>query len=111
MPLIYAITFVALGLLIWFDTSAFIEYLKLFRLTWLFKVADYLKIEYPGSYQDFLLEYFPGFLSSLVSCPICTSVWLGIASVFIYGLSALSMPCVTFAGLLLYKAGKKIIIK
>jgi hypothetical protein len=103
-----AIPAVALALLIWFDTEAFIEYMNAFGLGNIMKTKQYKDMEYPGSYQDFLLEYYPCFGTRLISCPICMSVWFAILCCTWF--SILSMPLVSFSGLLLYKLSRKVIL-
>lgn len=110
MGVIVGICFVALTLLVWFDTDAFIEYVKLFKLEKWFKVDQFLEIEQSPDfgYREFLLEYHNNFFTRLIACPICTSVWLGFC-VSIFTSLTLS-PVFALGGLLLYKWSRKLII-
>lgn len=67
-------------LIIWFDTSAFVEYVKLLKIDWLFGVEDY---ERERNKNGPLLEYYEwldlkysNFMTKLISCPICVAFWL-----------------------------------
>lgn len=99
MTTIAAICAVAYFLYVWLKLDTFIEYMKL--LPGKPFVKEYLDMEYPNTYPEYLLEYKPGFLANLLSCPICMSFWLGAASTAFVGLTA--WPIVTFFGLLGYK--------
>lgn len=78
-------------LVVWLRTNAFVEYMRLFHLTSLFHVSDYLKIQgdgYGGSYIDFLAEYYhESFFVRLFICPVCLSFWLGLVVVLFTGLA------------------------
>ena len=83
---------IALVLYAWLETDAFVEYFKLFRLDrgLLFsflKVNEYEEyisknLEEDMTYPDFLSYECGNFLTTLISCPICLSVWLSIFSGF-----------------------------
>ena len=73
------ISFVALFLLIWFKTEAFVEYAKLIHISKFFKIELYEEMKNNGadmSYHEFLLEHFNMFGTRLITCPICVSTWL-----------------------------------
>lgn len=76
----FAVCFV---LLVWFETNAIVEYLRL----WGFK--KYFKIEEFGnstlsSYPTYLIVTYPNFFTKLLNCPICVGFWLNIGcSVFV----------------------------
>jgi hypothetical protein len=88
--------FLGYALFIWFRTNAFAEYINLFRLDRFFYISQYNELVdngYSSSYLDFLKEYFYDlFLVRLVSCPICLSFWIGLLTVFIFGVSPLVIP-------------------
>lgn len=65
----------------WFDGAKFfLEYVKLFRLSWLFKsVENFNKIKAQGAninYLDYRMEYYDSFVTRLVTCPKCLSLWI-----------------------------------
>lgn len=101
---------VALVLLVWFETDAFNEYCKLFKLTNFFHLDEFnttLKDGSTLSYPDFLREFHDSFFTRLISCPICSSVWLsGLCSLFV-GLS--SVGVIALLGLIIYKLTAKLI--
>ena len=92
MEIAIASSSIALVLYAWLETDAFVEYFKLFRLDrgLLFsflKVNEYEEyisknLEEDMTYPDFLSYECGNFLTTLISCPICLSVWLSIFSGF-----------------------------
>jgi hypothetical protein len=92
MEIAIASSSIALVLYAWLETDAFVEYFKLFRLDrgLLFsflRVNEYEEyisknLEEDTTYPDFLSYECGNFLTTLISCPICLSVWLSIFSGF-----------------------------
>lgn len=100
MEVISSICLLALILTVWFKTTAFVEYMHLFRLDKWFHVQDYTDVQSDQAFPDFLKEYYNNFFTRLISCPICLSIWLGfIISLFT---SILAFPVITFFGLSSY---------
>ena len=70
----------ACGLVIlWFDTSFLIDYLKLFRLTRFTYIEEYEKELFDNpdiKFLDFVSIKEPNFLNKLLACPYCLSFWL-----------------------------------
>jgi len=70
----------ACGLIVlWFDTSFFVDYLKLFRLTKFTYIEEYEKelFENPDlNFLDFAYIKEPSFLNKLLSCLYCFSFWI-----------------------------------
>ena len=75
-------------ILIWLRTNAFAEYMRLFRLSCFFKLAEYNKLHadgYDGSYVDFISEYYKDyFIVRLLICPVCLSFWVGVINCIIF---------------------------
>jgi hypothetical protein len=79
---------IALLLFVWLETDAFVEYVKLFKLNNLasfnfLRANEYeyymsKNLEEEITYPDFLSSNYNNFFTSLISCPICVSVWLSI---------------------------------
>jgi hypothetical protein len=75
------ICLIALLLLIWFRTDAWLEYTKLLRLN---AMSDYKGYEAAKrddvmlTYNNFLRQKHDCFAIRLVTCPICQAVWWGI---------------------------------
>ena len=102
---------VAMLLVAWLVKNAFVEYIKLFRLTKWFHVAEFIQAasnDAELAYPTFLVMYWDSWLTRLLSCPICLSVW--IAAIFtvpfflLYNLWLLIPGTffVAYAGLILY---------
>lgn len=70
-------------LIVWFDTDAFVEYVKLLRIGKYFDIEEYEKRNSLAGgviteYYEFLDLKYSNFLTKLLACPICTSFWLTI---------------------------------
>ena len=71
----------ALVLIIWFDTTAFVEYGRLIG----FKFEKYKSNEEIGiPFTDWLEIEYDYFCVRLICCPICLAIWLQIAGYFIH---------------------------
>ena len=65
-----------------YDTAAFVEYVRLFRLDKLLQIEKYekyLDTFGEGNYWDYLVYEEKTFLRKLLSCPFCVSFWMNIA--------------------------------
>jgi hypothetical protein len=81
------ISLVNFVLLVWFHTDAFLQYLKLLKLGFLFRVNkyyEYKKINPDISYIDFLAIKNPNFFTKLFSCPYCLNFWITLISCFLF---------------------------
>jgi len=70
-------------LLVWFKSDAFVEYASLFGCKKLFWIKNYEEGARKGLYLDYpsyLLIHHNCFLTRLLSCPLCLSVWLCIGA-------------------------------
>lgn len=95
---------ISLILFVWFKSNAFVEYCSLFRFKKLFYIKDFDKqreINPDLSYSDYLVIYRDSFFSRLISCPLCSSMWLGILFYFIH-FQFLLLPTTIVLGLLIY---------
>ena len=67
-------------LIIWFQTNAFIEWVKLLRVGKFFKSDEYDKYSEeeldPVTYPYFLLLKQNSFFNKIISCPYCLNVYL-----------------------------------
>lgn len=81
------ISYIVLYLVIWFDTSAFVEYAKLFKLKNFFHIDEYEKANEKGGalieYYEFLDLKYSSFITRLFSCQFCCAFWLAV----IFGLA------------------------
>ena len=102
--MIFLISVVAMVLIIWFRTEAFVEYCHLLGLDSLCDYRGYndeKKNDVRLTYHDYLLRFHHGFLTRLLTCPICMSMWITIFMCVIT-LSALHIPVVMVGGLTIY---------
>jgi hypothetical protein len=111
---IFISSVVALVLIIWFHTEAFLEYAGLIGGSRFFHIDDFrkeqAKIEYPAPHMDFiqyLLNYRDSFFVRLITCPICLSFWLTVIVCFASGLWVL-LPASNLLALVVYKLMVKI---
>lgn len=102
---------VALVLVVWFETEAFPIYFgRVSAIGRLFKIDQYKeeqKTDLFLKYPDFLLEKYPSFFTKLLACPICFSFWLCVPSIACYGLFKFSL--VMLISLLTYGATRKVL--
>ena len=94
---------VAIILLIWFRTEAYIEYCRLLKLDKisLYEEYDFLKKgDVSLTYLGFLRQYHNNFFTRLITCPICVSVWISLIFSLTWTLSAFNV--IMIGGLLLY---------
>jgi hypothetical protein len=101
MTVLSSICLLTLILIVWFKTSAFVEYCELFKLSKYFKVDQYIDLKDNLTFPEFLKEYYNNFLTRLLSCPICTAIW-GAILISIYLNIFLLFPIVCVFGLSLY---------
>ena len=82
---------------IWTRTDAFYDYFKHFGFTILKEYGDFKsRAPVPMNFADFLVAKKPGFITKLISCPICLSVYLSLIfyiSFFICGLKQVNLFC------------------
>jgi len=73
------------------ETDALYEYLKLFRITKILKIEKpYLEFKVKFEYFNFLkylLIHKNNFITRLVNCPICLSIWINVIFYLITGFS------------------------
>lgn len=105
---------VTMLLIIWFKTDAAMEYLELFRCTGWTKISSY-RTFLSGcdqasylSYPKFLAEFYPSFITRLLKCEICCSVWFSLLSCWLY-LPLGHFLAVSFVGLSFYRLFDKLV--
>ncbi len=90
---------VALFLVIWFRTEAWVEYCRLFKLNRISHYKDYdekKKNDVALTYHGYLRQYHNCFQIRLLTCPICVAIWLAMLNVLLFG--KISVFPVTFIG-------------
>lgn len=92
-------------LIIWFNTDAFVEYARLLHFPFA-KIKEYLKAKDRDctlTYHTFLLFNYNNFFTRLITCPICTCVWLSIISDIIINYKFTQFPILFICSLCLYE--------
>jgi hypothetical protein len=101
MSMLIALTcLIVFNLVIWFKTDAFIEYGRLFGLSKKFKFKEFqdkkLVEPYLLTYPQFLRITHNTFITRLISCPICLTVWMTLVFCILGGcIYLLPLLCVT----------------
>ena len=83
MEFLFITTFTALLLLVWFKSEALIEWGSLLGISKFLKTEEFQKMKFeelPNSlnYPTFLKIKYNNFITKLISCPLCLSIWLSI---------------------------------
>ena len=76
IPLIFYTTFI---MVVWFESDIVQTISKLTNVRSLLKIPDFekykLEVDIMSNYPNFLYEKYPGYLTKLLSCPICLCFW------------------------------------
>jgi len=111
MDFIAASCWVALVLVVWFESDAIVHYAKALGLSLQLHVTAYENdiLHDQVDYLDFLrIRYGHSFLINLITCPVCFSVWLGAAITLSSDLSFFYFPVINLLGLSLFFIIKKL---
>lgn len=73
----FAVSFI---LIVWFETNALVEYLKLWGFKKYFKIEEF-ENSMISSYPSYLIITYPNFFTKLLNCPICVGFWLNIGCI------------------------------
>lgn len=118
IPLICWISFI---LIIWFESDIVSTIASLTNTRKILRLPDYekykLEEDFSCNYPNFLYQTYPGYLTKLLSCPICLCFWLTLFTVnlLIYGfgyspiLSVLLLPINYVSSLSIYLIIKKLL--
>lgn len=112
MNVFLSISWSLLVLFLWYETSAFHEYLR--RVPLLnkflgFKEYDENKKYYDHcSYQEFLSIHYDNFLVKLISCPYCLSFWTSLVTT-LYFTRMEFLPVIYMSSILAYLSLKKLL--
>ena len=70
-------------MVVWFESDIVQTISKLTNTRSLLKISDFekykLEVDIMSNYPNFLYEKYPGYLTKLLSCPICLCFWLTVA--------------------------------
>ena len=97
------ICLIALNLLVWFRTDAWLEYTRLFRLNFLSAYKDYDAKKHEDAtltYIQYLRMYHNSFTIRLITCPICFAIWWGIGFGILSGIGMI--PIYIVGGLIVF---------
>lgn len=95
---------VAMILLIWFRSEAYLEYCRLFNLDKISFYKDYEEKKNQDArltYLDYLRQYHYNFFTRLITCPVCLSVWVA-GGIALLTFKAATFPTSMVGGLLLF---------
>lgn len=118
IPLICWISFI---MIIWFESDIVTTVANLTKTRKLFKIDEFTKykidIDVMSTYPNFLYSVYPGYLTKLLSCPICLCFWTTLFSVYAlsnaYGLAPmfeyLLFPINYISSLFLYLIIRKLL--
>jgi len=103
--MIISIFCVVFFLFIWFDTNAFIDYSRLFKLNKIFLIdmwEDYRLRNPKMDYLNYLSIKHRNFLIKLITCKPCLTFWLTIIFIFILNLKIILFPIIYMVSYLIY---------
>ena len=76
IPLIFYTTFI---MVVWFESDIVQTIAKIFNLRSILKIYEFekykLEVDVMCNYPNFLYEKYPGYITKLLSCPICLCFW------------------------------------
>lgn len=76
IPLIFYTTFI---MVVWFESDIVQTIAKLFNLKTTLKIDEFekhkLEVDIMCNYPNFLYEKYTGYITKLLSCPICLCFW------------------------------------
>jgi len=111
IELFFISCFVALILLIWLHSEAFIEYASFFHGQKFFYIDDFREKQKKDLTLDwiaYLQKYHKNFFIRLITCPLCSSVWLTL--ILCYSLNNLFLfPIANILALVIYKLVAKLL--
>ena len=117
MELIYIISLITLMLLVWLKSDALIEWGSLFGLSKFLMIEEFYSERliqilsneiYNYNYPSFLRSKYNNFITKLLVCPLCLSVWLSVLMCIIFS-TLLAIPLVCVSSLIIYGVITKLI--
>jgi hypothetical protein len=112
---IFVACIVALVLLVWFHSEAFLEYAAMVGGSRFFLIDDFRKKQaeavYPAAHMDYvqyLQAYHNSFFTRLLSCPLCFSVWVTLITCF-FSEAFIVFPISNVLGLIIYRLTSKVL--
>tara|TARA_Y100000310_G_C20687347_1_gene819946 strand:- start:148 stop:501 length:354 start_codon:yes stop_codon:yes gene_type:complete len=83
-----SVMWTVVALLVWFKSDAFVEYAELLGCRKLFGITKYRKAQLQNlvsDYRLFLLLNYNSLPIRLITCPLCTTVWIAIGFAAVHG--------------------------
>ncbi len=102
---------VALFLLVWMHSEAFLEYMTMIGGSRFFLIDDFKKkqeVDPALDYISYMQAFHDSFFTRLITCPLCFSVWLTLIACFLVG-NFVIFPICNILALIIYKVTLKII--
>jgi hypothetical protein len=103
--MIIEIFWIVFILFIWFNTDAFIQYSKLFRLDRKFKISDWesYRISNPKiDYIEYISIRHRNFFTKLISCKPCFNFWITLIFCILFN-SLILYPLIYILSYIIYK--------
>lgn len=103
--------FVALILLVWFHSEAFIEYASFIGAGDFFYAIDFKQEQQKNpllNWTEYLIKFHDNFIIRLITCPLCLSVWLTLGFCF-FTENLFYFPICNLLSLIFYKLTIKIL--
>ena len=110
--IIYLISTIIFINIVWFETEALVEYVKLFKLNW-FKITEYLiakESNFELTYHSYLSQHHRNFFTKLITCPICLTTWLSIISSLLFTESILDFSIIFVLSIIGYNIYRKLLV-
>ena len=107
--MVVQIFYVVFLMFVWFETDAFVEYSKLFRLSSFFKIDDwekYREINHRISYLEYLRIKHCSFFVKMLTCRQCLAFWLVLVT-YSYFDGVVFFPAVYILSYLVYAVLRK----
>ncbi len=108
--LLFLSSSVALILLVWFNSDAFIEYATFFGLEKFFGIDTY-RYKLLGNptidWIRYLSENYNSFFIKLITCPLCLSLWVTVVACYLTD-SLILIPICNLLSLVFYKLSAKL---
>jgi hypothetical protein len=104
MPILLASSIVAMFLIVWFRSEAYVEYCRLLKIDFISHYKDYYAKRVNDvslTYHDYLRQYHDSFCIRLITCPICMAAWLSMGVGLLFWSIAL-VPMIFIGGLILF---------
>ena len=115
------ICWVSFSMVVWFESDIVTTIANLTKTRNLLKINEFskykLEIDVMSSYPEFLYSMYPGYLTKLISCPICLCFWSTLVSsnllIYSFGYpliySALLLPINYVCSLTIYLIIRKLL--